>query len=74
MISDTLYSLESSSESRVAESNNAECSGSVQLHRNCYHIHVWSVSNAISACCCEFVFIITFIWESNGHHFNRLVS
>ncbi len=30
-----------------------------------YNLHVWSASNSISACCCEFVFIITFIWERN---------
>ncbi len=27
----------------------------------------------ISACCCEFGFIITFIWERNVHHFIRFV-
>ncbi len=43
------------------------------LHTNCYHLHVWSVSNSISAYCCEFGFIITFIWKHNVHHFIRFV-
>ncbi len=31
-------------------------------------IYMYSFSNSISACCCEFVFIITLIWERNMRH------